>query len=104
MITFDTWFRKNRVKHLYASNERLVELYEQETSWIFGLKSAVDIKVFAYLLKLADKEGKVKFTPTLRKGLARLLGISMQQITNSLKALRDKKLIEGSRTKYDILL
>jgi len=103
-ITFDSWYRKNRIKHMVLSVKELYTVYEEETAWVFGLKSAIDIKVFAYLLRLADINGNITFTATLRKRLAVLLDISMQQITNSLSSLKNEKLIEGKRQKYSILL
>ncbi len=104
MITFDLWYRLNRIKHMAKSLKELHQLYDEEISWVYGLVSAIDIKVFVYLLKLADIKGEVNLTPTLRKGLANLIDISMQQITNSLKTLKDKELIKGGRRKYTILL
>lgn len=103
-ITFDSWYRENRLKYITLSVKELHATYEEETTWVFGLKSAVDIKVLTYLLKLADINGNVALTPTLRKRLASLLGISMQQITNSLNSLKKEELIEGERRNYRILL
>ena len=105
-ITFDAWYRENRLKEGYIqmSQEELIKAYDEETTWVYGLKSAIDIKILTYLLKLADINGNIHFTPTCRKRLAKLLSISMQQITNSLRNLKDKELIEGERQRYHILL
>lgn len=75
-----------------------------ELTVIFRLKSAVDIKVLIYLLRAANDEGSIYFTPTIRKKLAATLSISMQQITNSLTNLKKEEIIEGSGRRYKILL
>lgn len=103
---FDRWYRKNRLirRYMAMSLRELRAAYEEETIWVFGLKSAIDIKIFTYLLRLADINGDIKFTPEQRKRLAQFLDISMQQITNSLSSLKKEELIEGERRKYKILL
>jgi len=103
-LTFDNWYRENRIKYIDLSVKELHARYDEETTWVFGLKSAIDIKVFTYLLRLADVHGNINLTPSCRKRLAELLNISMQQITNSLNSLKKEELIKGSRKQYKVLL
>jgi len=75
-----------------------------ELTIIFKLKSAVDIKVLVYLLRIANEDGDIYFTSIIRKKLANTLSISMQQVTNALVNLKKEEIIEGSRRQYKILL
>ena len=103
-FTYDTWYRENRIKYMAVSIKELHAIYNRETTWVFGLKSAVDIKVFSYFLRLADINGNVNFIPERRKGLSTLINVSTQQITNSLRVLKKENLIKGERNKYKILI
>ena len=77
--------------------------YIENMSGFFNLKSAIDIKVLTKFCIIAEfNTGKVVLSPAERKEINEFLGISTQQLTNSISSLKKNNLITGEKGSYII--
>lgn len=77
--------------------------YIESISGIFKLTSAVDIKILIKLCTLATFDtGDVQLSPHIRLEILKSVGLSTQQLTNSLNNLKKKHLITGIRGDYKL--
>lgn len=86
-----------------TNTEEFYISYVENMAGVFNLKSAVDIKVLIQMCRIAEyNTGRVYLTPKERNEMMQLVGVSTQQVTNSLSNLKRLQLIEGDRGNYDI--
>ena len=83
--------------------EKFYMAYIDNLSAFFELKSLVDTKVLQILCIRAEYDsGTVRLPSGDRSEICKFLGISTQQLTNSLSSLRRLKLISGEKGVYKI--
>lgn len=81
-----------------VNSEEFYMTFIKSCGSLFELKSNVDFRLIIKMCMLAEfNTGKVYFPAEVRREVCKELGIVNQQLSNSLKSLKDKTLITGSR-------
>lgn len=81
-----------------SSTEEFYMTFISSCASLFKLKSPTDLKLTIKLCMLAEyNTGKVYLATEVRQEICKELGIVTQQLTNSLKSLKDKEIIEGGK-------
>ena len=90
----------------FAVRQTVEEFYMTFINFIkpfYELTSGTDIKLLTWMCTKAEyNTGRVLITPDIRKEIVILLGVTAQQISNSITALKNKNLLKGSRGTYYI--
>lgn len=83
--------------------EEFYMTFIQNMAGFFKLRSVVDIKLIVKLCQMAEfNTGKVTLAASTRLDLCNELCISNQQITNAIKSLKQKDLLQGDKGVYMI--
>lgn len=81
-----------------SSTEEFYMTFISSCASLFKLKSPTDLKLTIKLCMIAEyNTGKVYLATEVRQEICKELGIVTQQLTNSLKSLKDKEIIEGGK-------
>lgn len=86
-----------------STSEEFFIIYTKFLSVFYGLTSLSDIKLFIKFCQLAQFDKGIVLIPTeIRKEIYEELNISSSQFSRSIKSLKSKKLIEGTKGKFRI--
>ena len=81
-----------------TSSEEFYMTFIKACSGLFELKSTTDLKLIIKMCCIAEfNTGKVYLPAETRKQICTELNVVNQQLSNSLKSLKEKNLIQGSK-------
>lgn len=84
-----------------VKKEDFIFMLEGAFSAIMQLDKTTDIKVLILLAQhLKFNSNKVLLSPNIRKDMADAIGVKVQQISNSIKRLKDLGIVSGERNDF----
>lgn len=88
----------------FAVKQSVEEFYMTFINFIkpfYELTSGTDIKLLTWMCTQAEyNTGRVLITPDVRREIIELLGVTGQQVSNSISSLKKKNLLIGNRGTY----